>query len=475
MEFAPTPSDTDLNLPLHDYQKLARQIVEQTPYCGLFLDCGLGKCLITLSALYDLNPRGHVLIVAPKNIAQSTWIDEIRKWNLPLRTDSFIVNEKGKKLSKAKRMEKYESLPDAPPTIWFINRELLADLVDNMPKHRNRPVWYFPTVILDESQSFKSHKSERFKALKSVRPCIERLIELTGTPAPNGPMDLWSQIYLLDQGKRLGTSITGYRETFFYESKFANGFPVEWSPKPGAEDEIYRRISDITVSIKNPNLKLPTVTYNDIMVHMDDDEKKLYRQFVKDKVLPLAEDNEVIAANAAVLQNKLSQIASGTIYMDEHHNFAVIHNHKLDMLEYVVENTNSPVLVAYWFNCDIGRIMERLPQAVLFDGSGKMQKEWNGGRIPVLLIHPASAGFGLNIQEGGHTLVWYTLPWSLEAYQQTNARLNRQGQKHPVVIHRLLTEHTVDTKIMNALNAKDQTQKTLLDAISSTLSDMDGM
>lgn len=489
MQLPETPSDRDLKIPFHDYQKYVRYLAESTPYIGLFLDMGLGKTAITLSALYDLNPKGHVLIVAPKTIARSTWQDEIRKWNIPLRTKSFVCKDNGVDLSRKKREELYAEVPNEPPTVYFANRDIVVWLVKNMPVVNGRPVWYFPTVVLDESQSFKSHKSERFKALQKVRPCISRLIELTGTPTPKGLMDLWAQVWLLDQGQRLGRNITAYRNQFFFESKFANGFPVDWTPLHGSEEEIHRRISDITVSIKNPNLVLPPVTYNDIPVYMDKPEKERYKYFLKQQVLPLTKDITIIAPNAAVLQNKLSQIASGTIYTGEENpsnlpvpvaktgkktrtmGYEIIHDKKLDVLEYLVQNTGSPVLVAYWFNCDRDRILDRIKNAVAFDGKPATITAWNRGEIPVMLIHPASDGFGLNLQEGGHTLVWYTLPWSLEAYIQTNARIARQGQKHPVMIHRILTDGTVDGKILRALESKDLTEKALLDAISVTLSE----
>lgn len=471
MELRITPSDTDLNLPLHTYQKIIRQFIEDTPYCGLFLDMGLGKTLITLSALYDLNPTGHVLVIAPKTIARSTWQDEIDKWQIPLRTKSFICNEKGKKLSKEKRMKLYEEMQTAPPTIYFINRDLICDLVKNMPVVNGKSVWYFPIVVLDESQSFKNHKAERFKAMKRVRPAISRMIELTGTPTPKGLMDLWSQIFLLDLGQRLGANITAYRNYFFFESKYANGFPVDWSPKPGMEEEIHARISDITISVKNPNLQLPPVTFNDINVYMDEPEVKRYRQFMKDKVIPLLDGGQVVAKNAAILQNKLSQMASGTLYTDEELHYEVIHEKKLDIVEHIVEQAGSPVLVAYWFNCDRDQICRRLPDAVPFDGSPDMLHRWNAREYPVMLIHPMSAGFGLNLQDGGHTLVWYTLPWSLEAYLQTNARVARQGQKEPVIIHRLLTHGTVDNKILKALEMKDMTEHTLLEAVAMSINE----
>lgn len=487
MNFPVRPSDTDLKIPFHDYQKMGRELIINSPYCGLFLDCGLGKTLITLAALYDLNPSGHILIVAPKTIARSTWQKEIDKWRIPIRTRSLIVNEHGKDLTRKKRLERYAEVATDPPTMYFINRELLSDLIDHMPKNsQDRSVWYFPIVVLDEAQSFKSHTSVRFKKLAWVRPAIRRLVELTGTPTPRSLMDLWAELFLLDQGQRLGPNISTYRRTFFSEGIHINNFPVTWNLLPGAEDEIYRRIRDIVFSIKNPALILPPVTYNELTVVMDDAEKQLYQTLLKEKVLELVKDDEgqaeqasendseediatIIAKNAGVLQIFLSQMASGTLYTNKDHDVAVIHNKKLDMLEHVIETTGSPVLVAYWFACDKDRILTRIPQAKAFDGSAAMQDEWNAGQIPVMLIHPASAGFGINIQDGGHTLVWYTVPWSLENFIQTNARLARQGQKYPVMIHMLLTEHTIDSKVVTSLKKKDLSEETLLNAVSLAL------
>lgn len=461
----------ELNIPLHDYQQYAKQFIIDHPYCGLFLDCGLGKTLITLSAFYEINPNGHVLIIAPKNIARSTWLDEIKKWHIPIRTKSLLVNEKGKKLSKKKRLELYNQIPTDPPTVYFISRDLISDLIKNMPVIDKRPIWYFPNIIIDEVQSFKSYKSERFKSLQRVLPCVSRLVGLTGTPTPNGLMDLWSEIYLLDMGQRLGKNITAYRNTFFNPGRYANGYPIEWIPKPGAEEEIHRRIADIVISIKNTNLKLPEVTYNNVSVYMDDDEMKLYKEFIKTQVLELENDVTLIAANAAVLQGKLSQMASGAIYIDDKHNYKIIHKKKLEQCEYIIENTGGPVLIAYHFQSDKDMLLDYFPDAKCFDGSPEMQAEWNAKQIPIMLIQPASAGFGLNLQNGGSTLIWYTLSWSLEEYIQTNKRLHRQGQTQSVIIHHLLTARTVDERILAALNKKDMTQSELLEAVKATIDD----
>lgn len=468
-QFPVRPSDTDLHLPLHDYQKLAKELILTQPFCGLFLDCGFGKTLITLAAIYDLNPQGHVLVVAPKVIAASTWQKEIDKWKIPIRTKSLIVNEKGKPLSRKKRLERYAEVTTDPPTMYFINRELLPDLIDNMPKNeKGRPVWYFPIVILDEAQSFKSHTSLRFKKLKYVRPTISRLVELTGTPAPKSLMDLWAEIYLLDEGARLGRTITAYRNTYFTEGIHVNNFAVTWNLIPGMDRVIHDKVKDIVFSIKNPGIRLPDVTYNDICVDMDQSEYDMYKELMQEKVLNMGE-TEIMAANAGVLQAKLMQMASGTLYLDEAHTVAVIHDKKLEILRHIIDTTGSPVLIAYWFNCDRDRILKAIPKAKAFDGSGQMQDEWNRGEIPAMLLHPASSGFGINLQDGGHTLVWYTVPWSLEMYLQTNARLARQGQKNPVVIHHILTEKTIDRKIVRALQQKDASEQALLEAVSLTV------
>lgn len=436
---------------------------------------GLGKTLITLMALYEMNPNGHVLVIAPATIARSTWFDEIEKWNIPLRTKSLIVNEKGSKLSRAERLKRYEEVATDPPTVYFINRELVVDLVENQPIVNGYPTWLFPNVIIDEIQSFKSYKAQRFKALQKVRPNIQRLIGLTGTPAPNGLMDLWSQIYLMDQGVKLGRNITAYREAFFMPGPVVNGYPISWIPFDWSEKVIYDRIADLVISIKNTNLKLPSVTFNDIYVHMTPKEMALYKKLMKTKVLNIA-DETVTAVNAAVLVAKLSQMASGSLYINEDHEYTVIHKQKLEQCEYIIRNTGSPVLIAYHFKSEVELILKHLTDlgydAQKFDKTPEMIHKWNRGEIPIMLIQPASAGHGLNLQDGGHTLIWYTIPWSLESYMQTNKRLHRQGQKNPVVIHHLLTKGTVDQRILNALNKKEAFQDALLSAVELTINEI---
>lgn len=460
-------------IPLHNYQIFAKDFMLQHPYCGLFLKMGLGKTSIVLEGLYELNPHGHVLIIAPKTIARCTWANEIKKWNIPFRTQSLLVNEKGKKLSKKKREEIFDTIPTAPPTVYFINRDLISKLVDYFPKEK----WCFPIVIIDESQSFKSYGATRFKKLASVRPYIFRLVELTGSPAPNGLMDLWSQIYLLDMGARLGKNITAYRDVYFNPGLVVNGYPVEWIPKINAKENIYDRIGDITISMENKYIKLPELTFNDIYVELDEPERKRYKEFSKTYILDLENGDQIEAANSAVLQAKLSQMASGAIYTKQgSHEYEIVHEHKLEVCEYIINDTADNVLIAYHFQSDkemlLNYFKEHDIEAVVFDGTPEMESAWNQKQIKVMLVQPASCGFGLNLQDGGATLIWYTLPWSLEHYEQMNARIYRQGQTQPCVIHHLMTKHTVDTRILKAIQKKDLSQQELMGAIQATLDDM---
>ena len=453
--------------PMHNYQKYAMNFIITHPYCGLFLEMGMGKTYTTLMALCNLNLKSHVLVIAPKNIARSTWIDEIEKWQIPFRTKSLIVKPNGKNFTKKERLAIYQQVLNDPPTVYFINRELIPDLVGNLP------VWPFPNVVIDESQSFKTYNSKRFKALKSIRPFVERMILLTGTPTPNGLMDLWSQIYLLDQGYRLGNFITRFREQYFYPTLYVQGHPVGWELKSGAESEIYRRISDIVISMKNTKLQLPELTMNDVYVHMDESEMKLYQRMKKDQVLTFDKVGDVTAVNAAVLAAKLSQMASGALYTDEKRNFKIIHKKKLEQVAYILRNLDSPAIIAYHFQSDLIMLENYLKDvgidAYRFDGSPEMIHTWNEGKIPVMLLQPASAGHGLNLQQGGHTLIWYTMPWSLEEYLQCNARLYRQGQSEHTVIHHILCKGTIDERIHNILQKKDASQSALIEAVKAQI------
>lgn len=452
---------------MRPYQKQVLDFAMTRPRCGLFLSMGLGKTMIVLSKIYKSRPNAHVLVIAPKNIARSTWIQEIQKWQLPLRYKSLLVSEKDVKLTPEKRHALYQEAVTAPPTMYFINRELLSDLYKNLPVIDGKRRWYYPHIILDESQGFKNPKSQRFKLMKQILPCTETFIELTGTPAPKDLMDLWSQVYMLDGGQRLGRTISQYRREFFRETLYVNGYPVRWEPLPGAEDEIYRRISDIVISVKN--LATPPVIYNDVPVYLDQKDMVKYREFMKTQVLSLPGIDDIEAINRAVLHGKLSQMASGTIYTDSQKNYEVIHSKKLDMCESVINASDGNILIAYKYQSDMKELAGRFPDAEIFDGSNAMMNRWNQREIKIMLIHPASCGFGLNLQFGGHTLIWYTIPDNLEHYLQTNARLPRTGQTDTVIIHHLIAVGTVDEGTMLSLYKKEQRENALLDAVQMAI------
>lgn len=351
-------------------------------------------------------------------------------------------------------------------------------LIDQMPvikvNGRKGLQWPFPTVIIDESQGFKNPSSNRFKHLAMVRPAISRLIELTGTPTPNGLLDLWSQIYLLDQGAALGRTMTEYKDRWFHPDRYVDNRPVSWVPRRGAEQQIYDRISHLVMSVENTSLKLPDLTINDVAIHLDSDEMSAYKKFKQDAVLELVTIDggvaSITAANAAVLTTKLTQFASGTIYTQpEKHIFETVHNRKVEYLDYILRNTSTPVIIAYRFVSDRIRLAKDLKalghDTHIFDGGREMIRNWNAGKYPSMLLQPASSCHGLNLQDSGHTLVWYTLPVSLEHYQQTNARLHRQGQQHPVTIHRLITKGTYDQRLPDLLGKKKITQDDLIEAV----------
>lgn len=461
------------------HQELIKSYIIDHPHCGIFLGVGGGKTLTVLLALAAVRPAGHILVIAPVNIARSVWVEEIEKWGIPLRTRSLIVNDNDKKLTRAKRLARYAEVFTDPPTMYFISQELVKDLVDNMPTSgsgRNKVFhWPFQTVIFDESQGIKNPSAERFKALKQARPAILRLIEMTGTPTPNGLLDLWSQVYLLDQGLALGATMTAYKEKFFHPTRFANNRPIQWEPLPGAEEEIYARIAHLVMSTKNTNITLPPAIVEDISVTMTPDEMEAYKDFKRDLVLDLAAASPgepittIVAQNQAVLTSKLLQFASGTLYTDDQHNYRVIHDHKIQMCDYLIRNTDSPVLIGHMFRSDRAELLRRLAamghDVRAFDGSRAMVQEWNAGKIPVMLLHPASAGPGLNLQEGGHTLIWYTVPHSLEHWIQLNGRIDRMGQKHPVTIYRLITKGTHDERLPVNLERKRMVQDGLLGAV----------
>ena len=439
----------------HEYQSYATNFVLEHPYCGLILDMGLGKSVITLTALWSLLldsfDIGKVLVIAPKRVAEDTWPKEMQKWDhLTGLTWSLVLgSEKQRRAALQKRAK-----------IYIINRENVTWLVENYR-------WDFDTVVIDELSSFKSSKAQRFRALKKVRPKLSRVIGLTGTPQPNGLLDLWPQIYLLDMGQRLGRFVGGYRDRFFLPDKRNAQVIFSYKPKDGAEDIIYRLISDICISMKATDfLNMPELISNRVEVCMSAAERKAYEDFRQQMVLHLP-DGDLDALNAGALSGKLTQMANGAVY-DEQHRVLHFHDRKLDALEDLIEAANGkPLLVAYWYKHDLERIRQRFDVRVI--DKPKDIDDWNAGKIPVALIHPASAGHGLNLQEGGSTIVWFGLTWSLELYQQLNARLWRQGQKNTVIIQHIITAGTQDEDIMKALEQKDMSQETMKAAVKARL------
>lgn len=463
------------------HQELVVDWIVRNPKCGVFLTMGGGKSLSTLSALYRIRPAGHILVIAPVNIARSTWVDEIEKWGFPIRTKSLIVNDRDKKLTRKKRLALYEQVFTDEPTMYFINVDLVDDLVKNMPTEvvngQETRMWPFTTVVIDESQTFKS-PGVRFEALASVAPAIIRLILLTGSPTPNGMLDLWTQMFLLDGGLALGGTFAEYQDRYFTPKKFINNRPINYEPRPGAEDEIHARVKHKVMSAQNTKIPKPPVQVDTIPVVLEKDILQAYKDFSKDLVLDLASPDPdrpghvtLTADNAAILYGKQLQFAAGAMYTDEEHNFAVIHEDKLAMADYLIRNNGgSPVLVPYRFQSDKAQLLRYLGEAghdvQAFTGARDMIAKWNAGKIPVMLLQPASAGHGLNLQDGGHTILWYSLPDSLEHYQQTNARLARMGQKYPVDIYQLVAKGTRDERMPDMLERKAAVQDRLLRAVT---------
>lgn len=440
----------------HDYQKYAVEYIKSHPVTALFLDMGLGKTVTALTAIrdlmYDTFEVRRVLVVAPLRVARDTWPEEIRKWDhLKDLTCSVVVG------NVAERRRALQQEAD----IYIVNRENLAWLYQNSCLD-------FDMVVLDELSSFKNHQSKRFRAMKALRPRVKRIVGLTGTPSGNGLMDLWAEFRILDMGKRLGRYISQYRNLYFQPDK-RNGMVVySYKPLPGAEEIIYHQIADITVSMKATDyLEMPELVSVAKEVRLSEKEKKRYDELKKSLVLELP-GSEITAANAASLTMKLSQMANGAIYTDDK-NVVGIHDRKLDALDDLVESANGkPVLVAYWFKHDKDRIRERMEARELKDPQDFA--DWNAGKIPVALIHPASAGHGLNLQQGGSILIWFGLTWSLELYQQTNARLWRQGQQsRTVIIQHLVAKGTIDERILKVLKHKDGTQAALINAVNADL------
>ena len=451
----------------HEYQSFATNYIEHHPISALLIDMGLGKTVITLTALFDLlfdSFEIHkVLVVAPLRVGLISWPDELKKWeHLHFLKSSIVIGTE---------MERLRALK-AKADIYIINRENLEWLVT-----KSGYKFDFDTVVIDELSSFKNGRSKRHKALMTVRPYVKRIIGLTGTPAGNGLMDLWAEFKCLDYGSRLGRFITRYREEYFLPDK-RNGMVVfSYKPQAGAEARIYSKISDITISMKAiDHLKMPDLIEVERAVELDEHEISLYKELVEEMVLEL-KDKEITSANAAVLTGKLLQIANGAIYSDSGE-IVEIHDRKLDELEDIIEAANGkPLLVAYWFKHDLDRIKKRLDKlGVIYKTLDKPEniRQWNDKELQVGLIHPASAGHGLNLQSGGNTIVWFGLTWSLELYQQTVARLYRQGQKSgSVVVMHIIAKGTMDELVLKALKDKDMTQTRLIDAVKAKIKGVD--
>lgn len=450
----------------HDYQTYTTEYIKIHPISAIFLDCGLGKSVITLTAisdlLFDSFEIRKVLVIAPLRVARDTWPAELEKWE-HLSGIQYSVAVGNEVQRKAALLQKAD--------IYIINRENVEWLTE-----KSGLPFDYDMVVLDELSSFKSYQAKRFRSLLKKRPAIKRITGLTGTPSSNGLMDLWAEYRILDMGKRLGRFITHYRDEYFLPDKRNGQIVFSYKPKSGAEDDIYEKISDITVSMRSTDyLKMPECMINEVPVYLSEKEMATYRSLQKDMVIKLG-DREIDAINAVGLSAKLCQMANGAVYSDDGGTIP-IHERKLDALEDLIEAANGkPVLVAYWYRHDLDGITDRLHKLHIpfsrMDTSESIAR-WNRCELSVGLIHPASAGHGLNLQAGGSTLIWYGLTWSLELYQQTNARLWRQGQTaDTVVIHHIIAKDTIDENIMAALQRKDKTQSALIDAVKANLKEV---
>lgn len=442
----------------YPYQRYAQEQIIEKPAIGLFLDMGLGKTVITLTALQDLKFNrwcvNKTLIIAPKKVAEDTWQTEARKWEHLKRLR--VVGVLGTATQRADALA-------IPADIYVINRENTQWLVEYFGRR-----WPFDTVVLDESSSFKNHQAKRFRALRTVRPRINRIIELTGTPNPHGLMDLWAQLYLLDGGQRLGRTISVYRDMYFNPDKRNRTTIFSYAPKDGAEEAIHKQISDICISMKASDyLDLPELIYEDIPVVLDDKAAKAYRKLEREAVLQVDEDT-ITATNAAALSGKLLQLCNGAVY-DEDHEVVHVHDCKLEAFMEAVEGLNGQhAIVCYSFVHDKDRLLQALAKTglrVRVYRDNRDKDDWNAGNIDLLLIHPASCGYGLNLQDGGHHIIWFGLSWNLEEYQQANKRLHRQGQEHPVIVHHLIVQGGRDEDVIRSLENKDDVQESLLQSL----------
>lgn len=441
----------------HEYQNYATNFILEHPVAAVLLEMGLGKSVITLTAIYELMLNRFevekVLVIAPLRVARDTWPAEIEKWeHLRGLTYSVAIGTEAERIAALKR----------PAHLYLINRENVDWLIT-----KSHLPFDYDMVVIDELSSFKSYAAKRFKSLLKVRPRVKRMVGLTGTPSGNGLMDLWAEFRVLDMGQRLGRYITHYRNNFFVPDKRNQQMIFSYKPKPGAEDAIYKLISDITISMKSADfLKMPECIINEVLVALSEKEWSVYQALKEDMVVDLKTE-EIDAVNAAALSGKLLQMANGAVYNEEKEVIR-IHDRKLDALEDLIEGANGkPVLVAYWYNHDLQRIKQRF--SVREIKTSQDIKDWNNGEIPVAVIHPASAGHGLNIQFGGSTIIWFGLTWSLELYQQTNARLWRQGQNDTVVIHHIIAKDTIDEDVMVALRKKEKIQSALIDSVKARI------
>jgi len=447
----------------YPYQQYCIDRIVNDPAIGLFLDMGLGKTAITLSAIKELKYYRwsvyKVLIIAPKKVAESTWTSEAAKWTQ--------LHDLRFSLVLGSAYERTKAL-DVDADIYLINRENTQWLVDH---YRNN--WPFDMVVIDESSSFKNHQAKRFRALKTVRSRISHMVELTGTPCSRSLLDLWAQVYLLDAGKRLGRNITSYRDMYFLPDKRSQTTIFSYAPRDGAEELIYGAISDICISMKSEDyLNLPELMYETIPVVLDPVAQKAYKRLEHDALLQVSEDDLVTAGTAAVLSNKLLQLCNGAVYT-ENGETTEIHDCKIEALLETIEQLNGQhAIICYNFKHDIERLVKALRplglKAVVYRGKAE-EDAWNAGLIDLLLIQPASCGYGLNLQRGGHHIIWFGLNWSLELYQQTNKRLHRQGQPHPVIIHHLAVKGGVDEDVIKALGTKADTQESLLQALKARI------
>ena len=458
-----------MKLTLHNYQVVAKDFIIGHPYAAVILDMGMGKTATTLSAvnelMFDRFEVTKVLVIAPLRVANTVWSVEMEQWAelRHLRYSKIVGTPKQRNVALQKDAD-----------IYIINRENLPWLVEKCS-----PYFKWDMVVIDELSSFKSWQSKRFKAFMAMRPYMKRIVGLTGTPSSNGLMDLFAEFKVIDGGERLGRFIGEFRSRYFEEGRRNGNIVYEYIPMDYAECQIQDKISDITISMKALDyLDMPDLISTKKLVRMSEKEKEKYSQFKKEYVLSELDGLEVTAANAASLTNKLVQLSNGAVYSDDH-TVVALHEQKLDALEDILESANGePVLVAYWFKHDLARIMGRLEKLKVKSRLLKTEediREWNKGNVPVGLLHPAGAGHGLNLQKGGHHLVWFGLTWSLELYQQTNARLWRQGQEsETVVIQHIVTEGTIDEEILKALENKDAQQERLIAAVKAQVGGKDG-